>query len=295
MKIRLLSIIMVISLICSGLCFTSCGTEKNFPVKINGVVIDREPENVIVLDKNLADIISCIGYDIKLVGRSEEVNQEDFDIVPVIGSNKELNIEEIKKLNVDLVIGNMTLDSGVKKQLEKEKIPVLKIECCQTKKQLSNMYQLIGEALGGKIEGIEKAKKAYKSFSDTLENIKHAAKADTIVKTVCYLYVSDGVLKTMNKDTWGNIILEDTGAINVFGNENTNVVDKEKLLLSNPDYIFCDNQTTVDYLNESSLYSLDALENDTYIVPYDEITMQGYTALNTLESMLKNMYPDEFR
>ena len=67
-------------------------------------------------------------------------------------------------------------------------------------------------------------------------------------------------------------------------------------MLSNPDCIFCGSEETVEYLKNSiELRELDALSENTFVVPYEDITMQGYTALEVLKTLLTNIYPEQFR
>ena len=296
MKKRILSAFMAVLMMFSLVsCLTSCSGEQEFPAVIGDVTINQEPENIVILDKNLTDIISCIRYDIKMVGRGEAVNQEGLEVVPTVGTQTEPNIKKIKKLDADLVISDKTLCEEAKLQLEEMGIQVVQFETAQTKLQLKNLYENIGRALGGNITGVKKAAKAYNDLNKTLENVKSAAQADSVVKTACYLYVDNGVLKTFNGATWIGEMLSSTGAVNVFQNAETDIVDNEQLMLSNPDFIFCNDQSVVDYLNSSAvLYTLDGLEAGTFVVPLENISMQGFSALDTLEFMLRSMYPDYF-
>ena len=60
----LLSIIMIATM---SMCLCACdGSDAdNYPVNINGITINEEPENIVVLSSEHADIISYIGYDVK--------------------------------------------------------------------------------------------------------------------------------------------------------------------------------------------------------------------------------------
>lgn len=292
MKRRILSAVMAISMLFS---LASCGGIKEYPVSVSEITVKEEPKNIVILDKNLTDIVSCIGYDIKLVGRSEEVNQKGLEIVPVVGSETDPSPTKIKNLEADLVIADKSLDDSIRRKIIENGTQVVQFDTAQTKTQLKNLYENVGRVLGGNITGVAKADKEYTDFIETLDNIRYAAQADSVVKTVCYLYIENGVLKTMNGASWGGVMLEDTGGMNIFAHAETDVVDNDQLLLADPDFIFCDSQEVVDYLSYSDvLYSLNALENNTTIVPLQDITMQGYTALDVLETMLKSMYPEQF-
>ena len=86
---RILSIALALCMLLScAVVFTACSGEKSgeYPVTVGGVTIEKEPKNIVVLNDVHADIISYIGYDIKMVGRSAECDQDFLSIVPAVGS-----------------------------------------------------------------------------------------------------------------------------------------------------------------------------------------------------------------
>ena len=98
MKIRkILSIALAGIVMLSTLALGSCGEEKDYPVTVGKIKIEQEPKNIVILNKNLADIITAIGYDGKTVGRSDEVNQKSFKVVPSVGSAQDPSVDKIKK------------------------------------------------------------------------------------------------------------------------------------------------------------------------------------------------------
>ncbi len=66
----------IAGIICLALVFGSafvlagCG-DSNYPVKVANLTIEKEPKSIVVLDPNSADIISYMGYDVNIVGRSD--------------------------------------------------------------------------------------------------------------------------------------------------------------------------------------------------------------------------------
>ena len=63
--------------------FSGCGDE-NYPVMAANIKIEKKPEKIVVLDAPTADIIGQIGYHLTMEGRSDEVNQQDFSVVPTL-------------------------------------------------------------------------------------------------------------------------------------------------------------------------------------------------------------------
>ncbi len=285
----------LVMLIATAFSLSGCGGKSEYPVTVDSVTINSQPQHIVILSKNLADVVTCIGYDVNMVGRSDEVTQKGLQVVPSVGNCSNPNPKEIKKLEADIVLADASLTEASKEEIEKYGIPVVILDDAQTQKQVKYLYKKVGTVLGGNVTGQENAKKAVNDLFDTMKDIKAAVTTDSIVKTMCYLYVDNGVLKTMNDGTWGATMLGYTGAVNVFKNNESNIVDTETLNLSNPDCIFCSDEDVVNYLKTSSTFSkLNALENNTYVISYDDINMQGYTALDVLQVMIKDMYPEQF-
>ncbi|MCH5299538.1 MAG: ABC transporter substrate-binding protein [Ruminococcus sp.] len=272
-----------------------CSGESDYPVKIGGITFTEEPQEIVILNKNLADIISCVGYDIKMVGRSDEVSQQGLQVVPSVGSSSEPDVGKIKELGADVVFADDTIDDAAVESLTAEGIPVVKTEDANTQKQLKNVYKKLGTILGGNITGKKQGAQAYKSLTTTLRDVKSAVDSKNIVTTVVYLYIDNGVLKTFNSNTWGATMLSYTGAVNVAQNFESNVVNAEDLKLSKPDFIFCADEHVESYLNNhAELSSLSALSERTFTVPLEDISMQGNSSLDVLENMLRDMYPEDF-
>ena len=298
MNRKILSALIAVMIIISSLTLTSCGEKKEYPVTLGQTVIEKEPEKIVVLTKNLADIISTIGYDVKMVGRSDEVTQKGVQVVPSMGTAHSPSVASMDEVGAEVIFADSTLDPGIKEKLEKKGMDVVILDTASTPKQVSGLYKKIGRVLGGDVTGTQEGREAYAKLSDTLKSVREAANNDSnnIVRTITYLYIDNGVLKTFNQNTWGSTMLGLTGAINVFKTAETDVVDNAALSLSNPDFIFCADKTTQEYIASSkSLKKLNALKTGAvFIIPYDDITMQGNTALTTLETMLRNMYPEDF-
>ncbi len=295
MKSRIVSVILaaVMVLGCTAL-FSSCGEKANFPVKIGDITIETEPKNVVVLDKNLADIISAIGYNTKLVGRSNEVNQNGITLLPSVGAQLDPSPASVDELGAEIVLTVGETDAKLVKEIEKNGAKLITLEKANTPKQLKSLYKKLGTILGGNIAGAEKASKAYSEIFSTMRDVKSAVQSYSVVKTACYLYIENGVLKTASPGTWSATMLDYTGAVNVFKNAESDVVDLAELRLSNPDYIFVDNDAVTECLKSSeTLSTLKALDTNLYTITREEINMQGYTSLETLKKMTENMYPED--
>lgn len=295
---RVISAVLAVAVILTAGCLSACEEKKEYPVTLGKVTVAQEPENIVVLNKNLADIVLTLGYEEKLASRGDEVNQKGMKVVPEVGDSQSPSVKAILNTKSELVLADNTLDPMVSDKLEKKGVTVFRFDEANTPKQVKGLYKKLGRILGGEISGTENAAKTYKELSSTLKSIGEASASDnTMIRTVAYLYIDNGVLKTFNKGSWGDTMLGLTGAMNVFKNAETEVVDNDSLSLSNPEFLIFADMDTYEYLMSGKIAKkLNALNNkpNRFIIPYDEITMQGDTSLDVLQKMIKKMFPQEF-
>ena len=297
MKNKLISISLVFVLILSlMLAFSGCGN-SDYPVEVANYVIKSEPENIVVLDAPTADIISYIGYDIKMVGRSDEVNQEWMQVVPSVGSASNPDAEQIKNSGATLVFAGETLDSNVKESLEDSGIQVITMSQANTPKQLETNYITLGKILGGKVTGANKGAESYGKLIDDMEKVKDAVTSkmnSDILYTVCYIYFENNQLKMMTSGTYGDMLLSYTGAVNAAVNIEESKVDVNTLKIANPNFIFYADDATLSAIKaDGVLGKLTAVKNGKILmVTSDEMERQGLTAIDTLQKMVQFMYPE---
>ena len=287
----LLSIIMIATM---SICLCACdGSDAdNFPVNINGITINEEPENIVVLSSEHADIISYIGYDVKMVGKSSECDHEYFKRVPRVGFEANPDIDAIIALETDLVITANPLPKDAQKKLSDNNITVVNISVANKFSDAKNLYQNLGMILGGNTTGKEKGLKAYNELFDMLKEFEVSVPKD-IITTACYLYIGDnGKLCTFTKDSIEFNTFSYCGAKNSLATQQTPEVDIEKFKFTTPSYIFYDNEAVLDMLNSNpDLASLSAIKNNNLmqISKYD-FRYLGITFYDTVYDMMDFMF-----
>ena len=296
MRKRIVSIALAFVLALSvAVTFTGCGND-DYPVEVANITIESEPKNIVVLDASTADIISYTGYDIKMVGRSDEVNQDWLSVVPSVGSQTAPDVDKIKTYETDVVFAGENLDKSVKESLEKENIKVITMSQAKTPKSLETNYVTLGKILGGKVTGTNKGASSYDDLISNMENVKSSVKTQInsdILYTVCYLYYEDNNLKLMTSGTYGDMLLGYTGAVNAAVNIDENKVDVNTLKVANPNFIFYADEATLNAIKADAVLSkLTAVTGGkTLMVTADDMNRQGKTALDTLQKMTEFMYP----
>lgn len=296
----LLCIILVLSM---GLVLCSCNESEDveYPVTIGDVTIEKEPMNIVVLSDCMADIISYIGYDVKMVGRSIECDQEFLSVVPLVGTATEPNVDSIISYQADLVIIEEPLSETAKSELDNAKIPVISFEKASSFEQLEALYLNLGTALGGNVTGKAEGQNAYNELLTTISDFESAVSGD-ILKTACYLYLDEnGELCTLTKGTIEYELFSYCGAVNVFSTQETPQVDPEQLRISTPSYIIYDDEAVLEYLNNDSvLCTMGALtKGHTYQLKKSDFDRQGVTYEETIYRLIEYMFvtsvatPDE--
>lgn len=296
MKKKIVSLFLVgILAVSSAVMLSGCG-DNDYPVQVANVEIKEQPTKLVVLDPNAADIISYIGYDVNMIGRSDEVNQEWLSVVPSFGSADNPDINAIVEGNTDIVFATEDMSVENKKLIQDKGIRVITLSQATTQTQLETNYMTLGKILGGAETGTLKAKKAYEELLGEMDKLKvsaEEARESDIPYEVCYLYTENEQLKMMTSGTYGDMLLSYTGSVNVAVNVTENSVEFNTLKVANPDYIFYDSEETLNFIkSDATLKSLSAIKKkNALMVTSEEMNRQGSTALETLEKMIGFMYP----
>lgn len=297
MKKRLISILLAGALALSAMLMLAGCDEGDYPVSVANIVIDSEPESIVVLDPDAADIIDYIGYSAKLVGRSDEVNQEWLSVAPSVGSAAEPDVNAIISSKADVVFATEELSDSAKQSLTEADITVVTMAEAITQAQIETNYISIGKILGGEEAGALKAERAYENLIESMTGIKAAvddARASDIPYEVCYLYTDDNELKMMTSGTYGDMLLGYTSAVNVAVNVTDNTVEVSTLKVANPEFIFYDSEETLARINaDDTLKTLAAVKSKKLLmITPEQMSRQGTTALETLQTMVDFMYPE---
>lgn len=298
MKKRIISAALAAMLVMTSvMLFAGCGGDGEYPVVVANIEIKEEPKNIVVLDANTADIIECIGYEIKMVGRSDSVDQESLSVAPSVGSASNPDVQSIIDLDTDVVFADDTLDSNAKQKLEDNGITVVRMTVANTPEHMKTSYITIGKVLGGNTAGAKKGEDAYNNLLADMQKIKDSATAidnSGVLSTVCYLYYEKDVLRFLISGTYGDMLLGYTGCVNVAVNVEESSVPANTLSVANPNYIFYADEETLNVVKaDATLSQLAAIkENKTMMITHDEMNRQGYTAISTLNKMVGFIHPE---
>ena len=272
---------------------TAAENSKDWPVTVGGATIDKEPQNIVVLNDCFADIISYIGYDIKMVGRSDECDQEFLHVVPSVGKAATPDINAITTPETDLVIADGTLSADAKASIEEGGAKVVTLEVPTTEDALKQLYVDLGTALGGKETGSAKGEDGYTELLDMLSTMNTAT--SNIVCTVAYLYLDgSGQLCTFVKDTLEYKFFNYNGNTNIVDNQTEPVVNPDELHIGSPNYIFYDSEEVLALLKSDERYAnIHALQhNGTLLIPRKAFNRYGTSAEQAIFDILSFIEKD---
>ena len=287
----------VVLIACSMLCLCSCKNKKTdeFPVTVGGVTLESEPNNIVVLSPELIDIISCIRYDVKIIGRSVECDQEFLSVIPTVGSETDPDTSAIIANKADLVIVSKPLPAAAANSLKNANIPVATFNIAKNFTELKKLYTDLGTLLGGKTTGAQQGVRYYDELFASLKRFQDAVPND-ILLTACYLYLDEnGTLCTFTNGSIESKIFAYNGAKNVLDTQDTPQVDLQYLRLSTPQFIFVNDKTVIEYLkSEDTLKNMYAIMYDKlFVIRKADFDRHGDTFQTVVFEMMDYMFSKE--
>lgn len=278
------------------LSFSSCKKSDSqhideYPVTVSGVTIQKSPEKVVVLSDSLADIILALELENKLIARTDECTQEKLATLPSIGSIQNIDLDKISSYSPDLILADKTIENNLLEKLQTLNIPVICLEPATKRESFITLYQDLGSILAGAQTGKTLGENTANNILMTLDDINRIIPKKGVVTTACYFY--DSNKKIASGDTLASMLLELSGATNIAkGSTNFNI-DTTALKISNPNFIFCAENTKNDLLADSTIASLQAAQNgNTFEMDKSLMTRQGHTVVDAVTFMASKMYPE---
>lgn len=278
------------------LSFSSCKKSDSqhideYPVTVSGVTIQKSPEKVVILSDSLADIILALELENKLIARTDECTQEKLATLPSIGSIQNIDLNKISSYSPDLILADKTIENNLLEKLQTLNIPVICLEPATKRESFITLYQDLGSILAGAQTGKTLGENTANNILMTLDDINRIIPKKGVLTTACYFY--DSNKKIASGDTLASMLLELSGATNIAkGSTNFNI-DTTALKISNPNFIFCAENTKNDLLADSTIASLQAAQNgNTFEMDKSLMTRQGHTVVDAVTFMASKMYPE---
>ena len=174
----------------------------------NKVTLSEVPKRVVSLIPSQSEYLWDLGLKDELVGISKFCihPKEMFEKITRVGGTKQLDIEKIKSLKPDLIIGNK--EENVKEQIEElQKFFPVWMSDVNTLEEAYSMMLSLGEICGKKEESV----KMVNTIKINLNEVKDLFRS----KRVAY-FIWNKPYMVAAKDTFIHSVLEFAGLKNVF-------------------------------------------------------------------------------
>ena len=267
--------------------------QVDYPVAIGEFVIEKAPARVVVLSESLADVVITLGsgFEVKLVGRSDECTQEDLDVLPTVGTKEDPSVESIKSLEADLVLTDHALPEAAAAALEESGIQVLVQQPAETRAEFETLYTNIGSVLLGGKNGYEAAQDRARNIFLSIDDISRLIPEEEKNRTACLVLDESGALAPAA--TLAGSLLEYAGAINIAAEEANADMTRAELQTANPYFIFCRRGTKEALLSDERFSGLEAVSaGRIYEIDSALLDRQGETVLDLVIALAGIMHPE---
>lgn len=284
----MLSIFMIFS-------FTGCSKQESvkndYPVVVNDVSFEKSPEKVIVMSDSIADIVIALGYDTKLCACTEDCSQKEIYVLPRIPKDITEALAKIKEFSPDLILADDTMNNEDINALKSLGVNTLVFSKAKNRNELINLYNDIGAVLGGDKTGRKNADKISNNILMSLDDINRLIPQKDVNTIACYIY---GDSKIATGDNFISEIIKSSGAINIAQGSTDNHMEIKDIKISNPDYIFCDNEEQKEKIKSTPDFeNINAVKNDKiFVVKNNLMERQGNSIVDSAVYIAGIMYPE---
>ena len=252
----------------------------NFPVNTGYEIIEQAPEDIVVLDDNVADILIACGYTNKIVGKSSDCTQSELKDVKEYGSDKNPDTNAVNKLDADLIFASPDINYSDYKAMKNDNNIVLRIATTNSIENFDTLYSNICKIMSGNIDGTKLGEEKAKYIVSELKS----SESNSVIKG-CYLYNLDGQSAVTN-EMYENEILSLAGVQNIA----TEYDRKGNLAISKilaadkqegfPFYILCEKGLKSKILSDENFKGTSVINKNRIIeIPSEYLNRQGKSAI----------------
>ena len=263
-------------------------------------IVNTPPQKIISLAPNLTEILFALDLGKKVVGvtRYCDYPKEALE-KEKIGGLVDLNLEKIKALNPDLIIGFRGNPLRILKRLKSLQLPVFTLEMGTS---IESIYRIIHNIGVITIKGreaemlIHSIKKEHERVQLALRDVSHQPK-------VFFILYGMG-LWTGGKDSFINDITKKAKGINIAGQIQRKwlLFNREQLIHENPEFIIIIsksqeqfNKAKIWMKNKAYLETLRAVQADSiYFLDENLATRPGPRIIQALAQIARILHPHCF-
>lgn len=274
------------------------GREVKIEGKVEKIVSSYYLSSSLLIALGKKDDVVGVELKAKTRGIYKKAAPEFLDL-PGVGSGKGINVEQVAKLDPDVVIIPKKLKDSVQ-QFEQLNIPVIVIDP-ETLDNFIECIELIGKVVGAE----ERSKDLIEEYEDTFEEIEDLTK-DIDKKPSVYLSSGSDFLSTCTSKMYQNELIKIAGGINVSSELKEGYwqgISAEQLVSWNPEKIYkvsYAEYSKEDIVNDARFKDVTAIRNDQVktfpsdLEPWDYPTPSSILGVLWLTSQLHpELYSEE--
>lgn len=256
MKFLKIISLMVVFVLCI-MAFSGCTLfEKDYPVDVAGVTVNKMPERVAALSQSAASSISALGYGEYLVGApSAFLTGEETGIVD-LGNPLMPNEEALLELSPDVLVVSEALTTDLMDRLALRGVTVITLKTPTQYSEVAPYYTELSKLFIGKKKYLETADPFNASMENSLSELKASNAA--ITKSVVVFIDGDFVA---TGDTLAGQALAKAGIKNIAESSTDYVMTTENIATANPDVIFCSSGMSNAILTNEAYKEINAIKN----------------------------------
>ncbi|MCD4782414.1 MAG: helical backbone metal receptor [Candidatus Eremiobacteraeota bacterium] len=247
------------------ICFITTGTARSskFPRRITdisgqNILLSSSPKRIITLGPSATEVTLSLAEESRIIAVS---SASDY---PPETKGKEkvgdiyLNYEKIVALRPDLVIVETTLYSRDVSKLRNLGITVLAVKS-DTYDNFVQSTKLIGKSVGSERKSSDLLLKMKKNMGIITRRIRNVPDKK---KPRVFIEIWNSPLMTAGSGTFINYTIENAGGINIAGDmTGYPQINRETLLLRNPDVIILTTSSRKDFIKEKHWRNIRAVKN----------------------------------
>ena len=252
----------VAMLLCAALLLTGCqsaGETADFPVSVEGVVLETQPQRIVSLSPVLsAALMELNGLDV-LAGVSDYCHDKvpETGEIPAMGSAQTPDVQAIIDSGADTVLSVSAMSAGNISTLEAAGIRLIILPQPTSLAELAVLYTQVGTVLKGASTGAERGDNLSQNLTDRLSFLSGKIGEDN---TASYLYLPDLSGAAATGDTLESEVLGKLGLQNTASELAGYALSDEQLAGMDPDWLICDDGITAEALAASRYASLPAVQ-----------------------------------
>ncbi len=263
-----------------------------YPTEVANVIVEEAPTRVVCLSPSLAELVTALGQEKLLVGRTEDTADESLAALPTVGKTGHIDSSALVGLEPDTVLTHVSLSRKEMEALEAARIQVIVLPMAQYLDELEELYKNLGLLFYGALTGKTEGKQLYQALTDRLEAIRQK-----LPEEPSFLYLinpSTGTAAT--GDTLEGSVLSKVFGENVAAAGTGYAVELKAMAEQNPDVIFVAEPYGLAHLTQdSTLKALSAVKEERVATVDPELFAgQGEGLVEAVEVLARTLYPEQF-